>query len=602
MLTAHYRYVYDGQGNIVRSLDILAGIEYTYTYEGGKITRTAEIGITLSDGNIVSRNLISSVFYTYDEEDRLTKKRIIPADGEEQTVYFENSEDEHTAVKFTAGGRTVTSHSKADSFGRKIFDELQLGTGFVSRQFSYHVGEVTDEHIAAGNLKSSPTTQLVSRLVFADGRTIAYEYDAEERITKVTDSVDGVTEYTYDALGQLLTEKHDGEVINTMVYDNYGNILSKNGVAYAYGDSVWKDLLTSYGGQSISYDAQGNPTSYLGHTLTWEKGRQLKSFTKSDGTAIAYTYNANGIRTSKTVNGVKHTYMLDGTKVLKEVWGSNTLISLYDNEDSVCGIVYNGEPYYFVKNLQGDVIAIVDEDVETVAKYSYDAWGVCTVVSDTSECSIATINPYRYRGYYYDHEIGMYYLQSRYYNPVVGRFVNADDPVIGEISNEKTSHNIFTYCENEPVHNADYQGFFVIRRWMVSAIADFLLSLLPGIGSLFAPVKSIAKAYGKAALKSKLAGPLGSFVKFVARNASKLLNGLKNGLSKLWGVGRWIANKIPVGKLTSMLAGLTSSVVINKFLNIIVPNIDIVLSLGGLIAGVLDYIFDKSLNNSIWVV
>ena len=71
-----------------------------------------------------------------------------------------------------------------------------------------------------------------------------------------------------------------------------------------------------------AYDAQGNPTSYLGHTLTWEKGRQLKSFTKSDGTAIAYTYNANGIRTSKTVNGVKHTYMLDGTKVLKEVWGS----------------------------------------------------------------------------------------------------------------------------------------------------------------------------------------------------------------------------------------------------------------------------------------
>ena len=602
MRAVQYRYVYDGQGNIVRSLDILAGIEYTYTYEDGKITRTAEIGITLSDGNIVSRSLISSVFYTYDEEDRLTKKRIIPADGEEQTVYFENSEDEHTAVKFTAGGRTVTSHSKADSFGRKIFDELQLGTGFVSRQFSYHVGEVTDEHIAAGNLKSSPTTQLVSRIVFADGRTIAYEYDAEERITKITDSVDGVTEYTYDALGQLLTEKHDGEVINTMVYDDYGNILSKNGVAYTYGDSVWKDLLTSYGGQPISYDAQGNPTSYLGHTLTWEKGRQLKSFTKSDGTAIAYTYNANGIRTSKTVGGVKHTYMLDGTKVLKEVWGSNTIVPLYDDEDSVCGIVYNGEPYYFVKNLQGDVIAIVDEDVETVAKYSYDAWGVPEVKSDTSEIGIATINPYRYRGYYYDNEIGMYYLQSRYYNPVVGRFVNADDPVIGEISNEKTSHNIFTYCENEPVLNADYQGFFVIRRWMVSAIADFLLSLLPGIGSLFAPVKSIAKAYGKAALKSKLAGPLGSFVKFVARNASKLLNGLKNGLSKLWGVGRWIANKIPVGKLTSMLAGLTSSVVINKFLNIIVPNIDIVLSLGGLIAGVLDYIFDKSLNNSIWVV
>ena len=294
--------------------------------------------------------------------------------------------------------------------------------------------------------------------------------------------------------------------------------------------------------------------------------------------------------------------MLDGTKVLKEVWGSNTLIPLYDNEDSVCGIVYNGEPYYFVKNLQGDVIAIVDEDVETVAKYSYDAWGVPEVKSDTSEIGIATINPYRYRGYYYDNEIGMYYLQSRYYDPIVGRFVNADDVVIIGISNEETLQNVFVYCENDPTFNSDYYGFFVIRRWMVSGIVDFLLNLIPGIGGLFAPVKTVARAYGKAALKSKIAGPLGTFVKFVARNASKLLNGVKNGLSKLWGVGRRLASRIPVGKLTSILAGFTSSVVINKFINIIVPNIDIILSIGGLLAGVLDYIFDKSLNNSIWVI
>ena len=211
-------------------------------------------------------------------------------------------------------------------------------------------------------------------------------------------------------------------------------------------------MLTSYGGQPISYDAQGNPTSYLGHTLTWEKGRQLKSFDTN-----TYTYNANGIRTSKTVSGVKHTYMLDGTKVLKEVWGSNTIVPLYDDEDSVCGIVYNGEPYYFVKNLQGDVIAIVDEDVETVAKYSYDAWGVCTVVSDTSECSIATINPYRYRGYYYDNEIGMYYLQSRYYNPVVGRFINADEVTDEYVSMFKG--NIFEYCANAPVGLIDIYGY-----------------------------------------------------------------------------------------------------------------------------------------------
>ena len=183
------------------------------------------------------------------------------------------------------------------------------------------------------------------------------------------------------------------------------------------------------------------------------------------------------------MGGVKHTYMLDGTKVLKEVWGSNTLIPLYDNEDSVCGIVYNGEPYYFVKNLQGDVIAIVDEDVETVAKYSYDAWGVCTVVSDTSECAIATINPYRYRGYYYDDEIGMYYLQSRYYNPVVGRFINADDAIIAVLTYIIHVHNLFDYCSSNPCCWDDPLGF---SFWGVISFAQLALSFIASVVVLLA--------------------------------------------------------------------------------------------------------------------
>ena len=308
-------------------------------------------------------------------------------------------------------------------------------------------------------------TQLVSRIVLSGGRTISYEYDEEERITKVVDSVDGVTEYTYDALGQLLTEKHKAVsedafvTVNEMTYDNYGNIVSKNGKTYTY-DSTWKDLLISCDGQSITYDAQGNPTSYLGHTLTWEKGRQLKSFDNAQ-----YTYNANGIRTSKTVNGVEHTFVLDGTKILKESWGSNTIIPMYDNEDAVCGIQYNGDPYYFFKNLRGDVIAIVNKDAETVAKYSYDAWGVCTISQDSSDCGIATVNPFRYRGYYYDSEIGLYYLQSRYYNPAVGRFVNEDKTeFIVDATNTKET-NLYAYCQNNPINCMDYNG-----KWLIQLI------------------------------------------------------------------------------------------------------------------------------------
>ena len=381
---AHYKYVYDGQGNIVRSIDIMQRKEYTYTYENGRIVRAAESDITLGANEVITgKMLVNAIVYSYDANDKLTRKRILSADGNEQTIWYENPEDGSPVVKFSAGGKTITAHSKTDSFGRKVFDELQLGTGFVSRQFHYHAGEVTQEHIDAGKLKSTATTQLVSRIVLSDGRSIAYAYDAEERITKVTDSVDGVTEYTYDALGQLLAETKDGETINTMVYDNYGNIVSKNGKTYTYGDEKWKDLLTKVGDTTITYDAQGNPTSYLGHTLTWEKGRQLKSFDNTQ-----YTYNANGIRTSKTVNGVMHHYTLDGAKILKEAWGSNALIPMYDNEDSICGIIYNDVPYYFFKNLQGDVIAIVNKDAETVAKYSYDAWGVCTISQDNSDCEI----------------------------------------------------------------------------------------------------------------------------------------------------------------------------------------------------------------------
>ena len=452
---AYYKYAYDGAGNIVRSIDIWSDKEYNYEYEEGKLIRATEYDIECTaEGLVTVKTLVNTIRYIYDNEGKIIKKIVIPATTgvASQTVFYEYTDDSNQIVKQVIGERLVTSHSKTDSFGRKEFDELQSGTGFISRKFDYHTGTATQKHKENGCLKSAPTTQLVSEIKFSNGRTIFYEYDAEERITRVDDSVDGVTEYTYDALGQLLTETVNGVAVNTMTYDNYGNILTKNGISYTY-DTVWKDLLTSYNGQSITYDAQGNPTSYLGHTLAWEKGRQLNSFDN-----VTFTYNANGIRTSKRVNGITHNYTLEGTKILREDYGSVTLVPLYDNEDSVCGIIRKGIPYYFQKNLQGDIIAILNENSQIVARYRYDAWGVPTIVSDTSGCNIASINPFRYRGYYYDDEIGLYYLQSRYYDPVVGRFINGDDVEIAILSNEVLSGNIYSYCFNNPINKIDEEG------------------------------------------------------------------------------------------------------------------------------------------------
>ncbi len=480
VLTAHYKYVYDGQGNIVRSIDILGQKEYNYEYEEDRLLRATECDISIDTNEfVVGKVVVNTIKYYYDTEGKMTKKAITPASGSVQTIYYENSED-NTVVKFNAGGKTITAHSKTDSFGRKVFDELQLGTGFVSRQFHYYVGEVTEEHKTHAKLKSSATTQLVSQIVLSGGRTISYEYDEEERITEVKDTVivDDVpvvstTKYTYDALGQLVTETSGG-VTTKFEYDNYGNILAKGVVdetgeiaeetkiTYAYGDEHWHDLLTAYNGQPIAYDEQGNPTSYLGHTLTWEKGRQLKSFDD-----IQYTYNANGIRTSKTVDGIKHKYALEGYKILSETWDENVLFTLYDNEDSICGIIYNNVPFYFQKNLQGDIIGIVDADAKLVAKYTYDCWGQPIITQDNSLCAIATINPYRYRGYYFDQEIGMYYLQSRYYDPTVGRFVNSDEILYIMVSVLTQGINTFSYCDNDPVNRCDIEGnewVYVLQR------------------------------------------------------------------------------------------------------------------------------------------
>jgi RHS repeat-associated protein len=195
----------------------------------------------------------------------------------------------------------------------------------------------------------------------------------------------------------------------------------------------------------------------MGHPLTWEKGRQLKSF---DG--ITYTYNANGIRTSKTVDGVKHTYILDGTKILKETWGSSSIVPLYDNEDAVCGMIYDNTPYYFHKNLQGDIITITDKNGNGIVGYTYDAWGKCTVTFDVSGCDVATVNPYRYRGYYFDNEIGMYYLQSRYYDANVGRFINGDDIAFICGFTKPLFNNLFFYCNNSSPNFKDSSGYFAI--------------------------------------------------------------------------------------------------------------------------------------------
>ena len=229
-LKQSYKYTYDEHGNIVRSLDITAKKEYNYEYDEGSIINAVEYNVTLSGELVTARTLVNRIRYYYNSSGQLARKVITPASGSSVTYSYNYPDNADPKVTISAGGVTTESLSETDALGRKKSDEVRIiNNGSFSRTYTYHLGERTEEHQENNVYISAPTTQLVSQITYSDGRTLSYEYDAEERITKVTDVCDGattVTEYTYDALGQLLCEKVNGTVVNTMTYDNYGNIKS----------------------------------------------------------------------------------------------------------------------------------------------------------------------------------------------------------------------------------------------------------------------------------------------------------------------------------------------------------------------------------------
>ena len=195
-------------------------------------------------------------------------------------------------------------------------------------------------------------------------------------------------------------------------------------------------------------------TSYNGSSYSWQ-GRELTKVTSGSNT-YSYKYNADGIRTSKTVNGTTTEFFLNGSQILAQKTGDSVMRFFYDSTGKRVGFANGTMLFYYLYNVQGDVIAIVRAATgQIVAKYSYDAWGNCTV-TNAAGYAVGDKNPFRYRGYYYDTETGLYYLNSRYYNPEFGRFIGVD----GFVSTGQgiTGSNMFAYCGNNPINRHDSNG------------------------------------------------------------------------------------------------------------------------------------------------
>lgn len=173
-----------------------------------------------------------------------------------------------------------------------------------------------------------------------------------------------------------------------------------------------------------------------------------------------YTYDHNGLRVKKVVNGVTTEYMLHGKLVTGVKSGSDVLKIAYDEQSRPAMVEYNGVWYGYVKDLQGDIVGIVDSNGTEVVKYSYDVWGFPMFATEGSMAStLGKANPFRYRGYVYDEETGLYYAQERYYNPEWCRFISADDSdAVKAMQTEQTDKNLYAYCDNNPIIREDKEG------------------------------------------------------------------------------------------------------------------------------------------------
>ncbi len=311
--------------------------------------------------------------------------------------------------------------------------------------------------------------------------------------------------YTYDALSQLLrADDERAGTTWTYAYDLGGNIVEKKKYAYTaqadlsaltptqtvpytYGDANWKDKLTAYDGQPVTYDAIGNPLTCNGWTYTWKAGRMLHSMARGGENAVSvqFTYDHTGLRVKKCVNGVDTLYTLNGkniTHIRKGANGANGTDAIrmhffYDAQGSVAAVGYNGVDYAYLHNLQGDVVGLMDMSGAVVVEYGYDAWGAPVCTEGSMADTLGKDNPFRYRGYVWDEETGLYYLRSRYYDPSWGRFVNADT-LLGE-RGKFFDHNLFCYCANNPVTKMDEHGnkwTDWIHRRLATALKRFITS------------------------------------------------------------------------------------------------------------------------------
>jgi len=480
-----YSYEYDNLGNLRSIRDNGTGHKITYTENGLVITDAStnqiiyqiadvEVDASSEDGSeqpiSITEETANGVSYTHN---------VYESDYNAET----GKTTEYEAV---VGGKTIGTQTVTDWFGRTESvtvmmknpkDSLVTDYASISSQYGYK---------ATGDITTNLVSSFNNTIGGENSGTVnySYTYDSNGRIINASavsgvQSLNGSSQYVYDEAGQLIREV-SGSNTYEYTYDSKGNIVTRKMLtgetlvstdSFVYGADTWEDRLTGLNNKTISYDEIGNPTSYLGANLSW-RGRELVKYEKGNK-EISYSYDVDGMRYRKVVktNGVetaRYDYVYSEGRLILLTYtsngASNTARFIYDSLGEIRGFILdNTAAYLYLKNGQGDITGIVDESGSIILTYSYTAWGKVTYSATDMEsmalaATLSNVNPFTYRGYCYDYDIGMYYLQSRYYDPDICRFINADSTDYLGATGTTLSYNLFAYCENDGVNYVDATG------------------------------------------------------------------------------------------------------------------------------------------------
>ena len=518
-------YNYDGEDRLL-AVDYIVNVSNN-SYRGVEEYDYNEFDILSRYQKYINNNLELKIENIYDENYRyLISKNTSFLNYNIKEEYTYNDKNQINKVDLSLNKDKIITLLKYDSLNRIKHQHIINDAVNYCHEYSYLQQDENSLDLISEDILKIKIENKQEYYI----ETNKYQYDVNGNIINIAQD-DVETKYTYDSINRLVQEenpllnktikyKYDkvGNIILTKEYDNKSKelILTKE---YIY-DCDNQDRLISFNNEMISYDEMGRPLIYRNKKLTWNNQNQLLRINND----INYIYDVNGIRSYKLVKGIETRYITQNNQIICEENNNGIIIYQYILNKLV-GFTYTTssgtKKYLYIRNIQGDITSIIDSEGNKVCSYIYDGYGNHIVLNqddnlENDPLSIGHINPFRYRGYYFDEESGLYYLNSRYYDPETGRFISPDVlSILDETKGQINGLNLYMYCNDNPIMYCDPSGNFAIGAFLIG----LAISSLVGWG--------LSKIFG-----SQIAGGIGSII----NGGSAIATGLSLFAFGPWGI------------------------------------------------------------------